>query len=54
MLSVSASVTNTGHVAGEEVVQVYIVDPGSWEWGEVLVRPWKRLAAFQRVLLAAG
>ena len=48
------TVANTGSVEGEEVAQVYVVDPPSWQFGQILVRPWKRLAAFTRVKLAPG
>jgi beta-glucosidase len=46
---VSATVTNTGDVAGEEVVQLYIHDRvGS------RVRPVRELKAFRKILLAPG
>ena len=48
-LRLKVTVTNTGAVAGDEVVQVYIHD----ELASV-VRPMKQLAAFKRVTLAPG
>ena len=48
-LKVSVTVTNTGAVEGDEVVQVYIHD----ELASV-ARPLKELAAFKRVTLAPG
>ena len=48
-LRVKVTVTNTGAVAGDEVVQLYIHD----ELASV-VRPVKQLAAFKRVTLAPG
>ena len=48
-LHISVSVTNTGQMDGEEVVQVYMHD----ELASV-ARPMKQLAAFKRVSLAAG
>jgi beta-glucosidase len=48
-LKVGVTVTNTGPVEGDEVVQVYIHD----ELASV-VRPMKELAAFKRVTLAPG
>lgn len=48
-LEVSVDVTNTGHVPGTEVVQVYVIDPVM-----SYVRPWKRLLAFDRVTLEPG
>ena len=48
-LKVKVTVTNTGDVEGDEVVQVYIHD----ELASV-VRPMKQLAAFQRVTLTPG
>lgn len=48
-LKVRVTVTNTGSVRGDEVVQVYIHD----ELASV-VRPLKQLAAFQRVTLEPG
>ena len=46
---VRVNVTNTGSVVGDEVVQVYAVDPVM-----DYVRPWKRLVGFTRVNLAPG
>ena len=48
-LKVKVTVTNTGSVAGDEVVQLYLRD----ELASV-VRPMKELAAFQRVSLEPG
>ena len=48
-LKVRVTVTNTGAVRGDEVVQVYIHDELS-----TVVRPMKQLAAFQRVTLEPG
>lgn len=48
-LYVSVDVTNTGTMAGDEVVQVYIHDEQA-----TVVRPLKELAAFQRVTLQPG
>jgi beta-glucosidase len=45
----TVSVTNTGKVAGAEVVQLYVVPPAS-----SVKRPLRQLSAFQRVELAAG
>ena len=47
--SVTFTLRNTGSVAGAEAAQVYVQDPI-----QPLVRPWKRLAAFEKVALAAG
>jgi beta-glucosidase len=47
-VNVSAEVENTGRMAGEEVVQVYVKPP----WGPR--EPIRSLAGFQRVLLAPG
>jgi len=47
--SVSVSVTNTGDVAGDEVVQLYIRDKVS-----SVTRPVKELKGFTRVTLAPG
>ena len=47
--SVSVSVTNTGDVAGDEVVQLYIRDKVS-----SVTRPVKELKGFKRVTLAPG
>ena len=48
-LKVRVTVTNTGAVQGDEVVQVYIHDELS-----TVVRPMKQLAAFKRVTLEPG
>lgn len=48
-LTVSVDVTNTGKVAGQEVVQLYVRDPQS-----SLVRPVKELKGFAKVALAPG
>jgi beta-glucosidase len=48
-VSVTVTVTNTGAVAGKEVVQVYVSDNAS-----SLPRPPKELKGFQKVSLAAG
>jgi beta-glucosidase len=48
-LTVSVDVTNTGHCAGAEVVQVYVHDQKS-----SLVRPPKELKGFARVHLQPG
>jgi beta-glucosidase len=48
-LGVTFDVTNTGHVAGDEVVQVYVSDLFS-----SVARPEKELRHFKRVHLAAG
>ena len=45
----SVQLSNTGSVAGTEVVQVYCEDPIM-----KYVRPWKRLLEFKRVTLAVG
>lgn len=42
---------NTGSRFGEEVTQLYVKDPVGLS---VVVRPWKRLAGFQKVALDAG
>jgi beta-glucosidase len=46
---VSARVTNTGPVEGEEVVQLYLRDQAS-----SMTRPVKELKGFERILLASG
>lgn len=48
-LRASVKVSNTGSVAGDEIVQLYIRD----EYGSV-TRPVKELKAFKRISLAAG
>lgn len=48
-VDVTVTVTNTGSVAGAEVVQAYVHDVKSR-----LVRPEKELAAFERVYLQPG
>ena len=48
-LTVSVDVTNTGKVAGKEVVQVYVHDRQS-----SLVRPFKELKGFAKVALEPG
>ncbi|MFD1356700.1 glycoside hydrolase family 3 N-terminal domain-containing protein [Fictibacillus halophilus] len=48
-LNVSVNVINSGDVAGEEIVQLYVRDMA----GEV-VRPLKELKAFEKVTLAPG
>lgn len=48
-VDVSVTVTNTGDVAGDETVQLYIRDKVS-----SVTRPVKELRAFERVTLAAG
>lgn len=45
----TATVTNTGKVAGAAVIQLYVQDPVM-----DYVRPWKRLVGFARVTLAPG
>ncbi|MGV9362593.1 beta-glucosidase BglX [Amycolatopsis sp. NPDC003731] len=48
-IEVSATVTNTGGRAGDEVVQLYLRDPVA-----SIVQPVRRLRGFRRVTLAAG
>jgi beta-glucosidase len=48
-LTASVTVTNTGKVAGEEVVQLYIQDPAA-----SISRPVKELKNFKKVLLQPG
>ncbi len=48
-VDVTAEVTNTGHVAGDEVVQLYIHQ----QWGSDS-RPMRELKGFQRVTLQPG
>ena len=47
--SVRVTVTNTGTVAGSEVVQVYVRDPEA-----SVLRPTRELKAFGKVSLAPG
>ena len=49
MLEVTVRLTNTGPLAGKEVVQMYIAPPVS-----AIFRPQKELKAFQKVELAPG
>jgi beta-glucosidase len=48
-VSISFDLTNTGSVAGEEVVQMYITDDAASLW-----MPEKQLKGFQRIKLNAG
>jgi beta-glucosidase len=48
-LTVSADLTNTGSVAGDDVVQLYIHQDGT-----TILQPVRRLDGFQRVTLAPG
>ena len=48
-VSISVDVTNTGNVAGDEVVQLYVSHLGS-----KVDRPIRELKGFQRIPLAAG
>ena len=48
-MKVSVDVTNTGHVAGKEVVQLYVADRES-----TVIRPVKELRDFAKVELAPG
>jgi beta-glucosidase len=48
-LTATVSVTNTGKLAGEEVVQLYIQDPVA-----TISRPVKELKNFRKVMLQAG
>ncbi len=47
-IQVSAEITNTGSLAGEDVVQLYVTTPNA---PALLDRPLKRLAAFRKVSL---
>ncbi|MDD2436039.1 MAG: glycoside hydrolase family 3 C-terminal domain-containing protein [Massilibacteroides sp.] len=47
--TLSVNITNTGEVAGEEIVQLYIK-----AWGTERIRPNKELRGFQRVYLEPG
>jgi beta-glucosidase len=49
ILSASVTVANTGNVAGEEVVQLYINDPVA-----SISRPVKELKGYQKILLKPG
>lgn len=49
ILSVSVNVKNTGEIAGDEIVQLYISDKYS-----SITRPIKELKAFKRVRLKSG
>ena len=49
ILSASITVTNTGKVAGEEVVQLYINDPVA-----SISRPVKELKGYQKIMLKPG
>lgn len=53
VIDVNATVTNTGSVAGSEVVQVYVSLPATAN-GTGVVQPPKRLVGFQKVELAPG
>ena len=48
-LTVTVSVSNTGSVDGEEVVQLYIQDIAA-----TYARPVKELKGFKKVMIAAG
>jgi beta-glucosidase len=48
-VEVGVDVTNTGAVAGDEVVQLYVAHPGS-----AVQRPLQRLRGFRRVNIAPG
>lgn len=48
-IKVSVTLSNTGKVAGEEVVQLYLRDPVA-----SIVRPVKELKGFEKIALAAG
>lgn len=49
ILAVSARITNTGTVAGTEIVQLYVSDPVA-----SVARPVRQLRGFERVTLAPG
>ena len=49
-ITVTVDVTNTGDVAGQEVVQLYVVSPDA----EANGRPAKRLECFDKIALAPG
>ncbi len=48
-ISVSVAVTNTGKVAGEEVIQLYVKDMVAG-----VTRPVRELKGFEKIMLAAG
>lgn len=48
-LTVSITVTNTGHRAGQEIVQMYVTDPVA-----SVVRPLKQLRGFEKIALQPG
>ncbi|MDD6656069.1 MAG: glycoside hydrolase family 3 C-terminal domain-containing protein [Lachnospiraceae bacterium] len=48
-LTVSVDVTNTGKVAGKEIVELYVADKES-----TVIRPLKELKGFEKVLLQPG
>lgn len=48
-LTVSVDVTNTGKVAGKEIVELYVADKES-----IVIRPLKELKGFDKVLLQPG
>ncbi len=48
-LTVSVDVTNTGHMEGKEVVQLYVADEDS-----SVIRPFKELKEFEKVSLKPG
>lgn len=49
VMTVSVDVTNTGNMAGKEVVQLYVADKES-----TVIRPLKELRGFEKVELAPG
>ncbi|MCC6410966.1 MAG: fibronectin type III-like domain-contianing protein, partial [Saprospiraceae bacterium] len=49
IIEISVDVTNTGKVAGEEVVQLYVRDLAA-----DVARPVKELKGFEKIKLAAG
>lgn len=48
-LTVTVDVTNTGEIAGKEVVQLYVATKG-----ETIIRPVRELKAFEKIELAPG
>lgn len=48
-LTVSVDITNTGKVAGKEIVELYVADKES-----TVIRPLKELKGFEKVLLQPG